>query len=137
MPERDQPLLLVSQTSMQRYGTVPPKTRGDFAHVADMEEIASNDFNPNISRYLDTTGPVEEPLAHCGAAARPTPGANPHRRTRPLRNSCEERLRVLILEPHVGQLGYDVHDPRRMPSVPQFLNRLSGTAHPLFVRLIM
>ena len=30
-----------------------------FAHVADMQEIASNDFNLNISRYVDTTEPVE------------------------------------------------------------------------------
>ena len=30
-----------------------------FAHVADMEEIKENDFNLNISRYVDTTEPVE------------------------------------------------------------------------------
>ena len=30
-----------------------------FAHVADLEEIESNDFNLNISRYVDTTEPVE------------------------------------------------------------------------------
>ena len=30
-----------------------------FAHVADLEEIASNDFNLNISRYVDTTEPVD------------------------------------------------------------------------------
>ena len=30
-----------------------------FAHVADMEEIETNDFNLNISRYVDTTEPVE------------------------------------------------------------------------------
>ena len=30
-----------------------------FAHVADMEEIRANDFNLNISRYVDTTEPVE------------------------------------------------------------------------------
>ena len=30
-----------------------------FAHVADLEEMASNDFNLNISRYVDTTEPVE------------------------------------------------------------------------------
>ena len=29
------------------------------AHVADMEEINSNDFNLNISRYVDTTEPIE------------------------------------------------------------------------------
>ncbi len=29
------------------------------AHVADLEEIQSNDFNLNISRYVDTTEPVE------------------------------------------------------------------------------
>ena len=30
-----------------------------FAHVADLDEIQSNDFNLNISRYADTTEPVE------------------------------------------------------------------------------
>ena len=30
-----------------------------FAHVADMAEIEGNDFNLNISRYVDTTEPVE------------------------------------------------------------------------------
>ena len=30
-----------------------------FTHVADLEEIAANDFNLNISRYVDTTEPVE------------------------------------------------------------------------------
>lgn len=30
-----------------------------FAHVADLEEIAGNDYNLNISRYADTTEPVE------------------------------------------------------------------------------
>ena len=30
-----------------------------FAHVADNDEIESNDFNLNISRYVDTTEPVE------------------------------------------------------------------------------
>ena len=30
-----------------------------FAHVADLEEIEENDFNLNISRYVDTTEPVE------------------------------------------------------------------------------
>ena len=30
-----------------------------FAHVADLEEIRANDFNLNISRYVDTTEPVE------------------------------------------------------------------------------
>ena len=29
-----------------------------FAHVADLEEIAGNDYNLNISRYVDTTEPV-------------------------------------------------------------------------------
>ena len=32
-----------------------------FAHVADLEEIAANDYNLNISRYVDTTEPVEVP----------------------------------------------------------------------------
>ena len=30
-----------------------------FVHVADVEEIAANDYNLNISRYVDTTEPVE------------------------------------------------------------------------------
>ena len=30
-----------------------------FAHVAGLEEIAANDYNLNISRYVDTTEPVE------------------------------------------------------------------------------
>ena len=30
-----------------------------FAHVADLEEIAGNDYNLNISRYVDTTEPLE------------------------------------------------------------------------------
>ena len=30
-----------------------------FAHVADLEEMRGNDFNLNISRYVDTTEPVE------------------------------------------------------------------------------
>ena len=30
-----------------------------FAHVADLDEIAGNDYNLNISRYVDTTEPVE------------------------------------------------------------------------------
>ena len=30
-----------------------------FAHVADLEEVEANDFNLNISRYVDTTEPVE------------------------------------------------------------------------------
>ena len=32
---------------------------GRFAHVAGLEEIEGNDFNLNISRCVDTTGPVE------------------------------------------------------------------------------
>ena len=30
-----------------------------FAHVADLTEIEGNDFNMNISLYVDTTEPVE------------------------------------------------------------------------------
>ena len=33
--------------------------RERFAHVADFEELEANDFNLNISRYVDTTEPVE------------------------------------------------------------------------------
>ncbi|MCY4174703.1 MAG: class I SAM-dependent DNA methyltransferase [Acidimicrobiaceae bacterium] len=32
-----------------------------FAHVADLDEIAENDFNLNISRYVDTSEPIEVP----------------------------------------------------------------------------
>ena len=32
-----------------------------FTHIADLEEIAANDYNLNISRYVDTTEPVEVP----------------------------------------------------------------------------
>ena len=46
-----------------------------FAHVADLEEIESNDFNLNISRYVDTTVQeeiisVEEALAQLREAER-------------------------------------------------------------------
>ena len=46
-----------------------------FAHVAGLEEIAGNDFNLNISRYVDTTEPmdvmsVEEALAQLREAER-------------------------------------------------------------------
>ena len=37
-----------------------------FAHVADLEEIAANDFNLNISRYVDTT--EHEPVPSVGEA---------------------------------------------------------------------
>ena len=30
-----------------------------FAHVADLAEIQGNDYNLNISRYVDTTEPEE------------------------------------------------------------------------------
>ena len=30
-----------------------------FAYVADLDEIEKNDFNLNISRYVDTTEPIE------------------------------------------------------------------------------
>ena len=32
-----------------------------FAHIADLEEIAANDFNLNISRYVDTAEAIEVP----------------------------------------------------------------------------
>ena len=38
----------------QSYGDVDR-----FAHVADLEEISGNNFNLNISRYVDTTVPIE------------------------------------------------------------------------------
>ena len=46
-----------------------------FAHVADLDEIEENDFNLNISRYVDTTEPVEvmsieDALAELGEAER-------------------------------------------------------------------
>ena len=46
-----------------------------FAHVADLDEIAGNDYNLNISRYVDTTEPVnvmsvEDALAQLREAER-------------------------------------------------------------------
>ena len=46
-----------------------------FAHVADLEEIAGNDYNLNISRYVDTMEPadvmsVEDALAQLREAER-------------------------------------------------------------------
>ena len=46
-----------------------------FAHVADLNEIAGNDYNLNISRYVDTTEPVavmsvEDALAQLREAER-------------------------------------------------------------------
>ncbi len=46
-----------------------------FAHIADLDEIESNDFNLNISRYVDTTEPVvvmtvEEALSQLREAER-------------------------------------------------------------------
>ena len=54
-----------------------------FAHVADLAEIAGNDYNLNISRYVDTTEAVDVlsvEESH-GAAARR--GAPPRRSRRP------------------------------------------------------
>ena len=42
---------------VQAYSAFEDEDR--FAHVADLEEIQGNDFNLNISRYVDTTQPVE------------------------------------------------------------------------------
>ena len=42
---------------VESYGAFEDVDR--FAHVADLEEIEANDFNLNISRYVDTTEPVE------------------------------------------------------------------------------
>ena len=42
---------------VESYGAFEDADR--FAHVADLEEIKANDFNLNISRYVDTTEPVE------------------------------------------------------------------------------
>ena len=41
-----------------------------FAHVADLAEIEGNDFNLNISRYVDTAEPVET-LSVAEALAQP------------------------------------------------------------------
>ncbi len=46
-----------------------------FAHVAGLAEIEANDFNLNISRYVDTSEPIEVPsveeaLAQLGEAER-------------------------------------------------------------------
>ena len=42
---------------VESYGAFEDSDR--FAHVADLAEIEANDFNLNISRYVDTTEPVE------------------------------------------------------------------------------
>ena len=42
---------------VESYGAFEDADR--FAHVADLAEIEANDFNLNISRYVDTTEPVE------------------------------------------------------------------------------
>ena len=42
---------------VKSYGAFEDADR--FAHVADLAEIEENDFNLNISRYVDTTEPVE------------------------------------------------------------------------------
>ena len=64
-----------------------------FAHVAELDEIAANDFNLNISRYVDTTEPIEVPsveeaLAQLGEAER-------------RRDEATERMDKLLVE-----LGY-------------------------------
>ena len=54
------------------------------AHVADLDEIQGNDFNLNISRYVDTTEPVEVmsggggPGPTAGGGAAPGRGGGPH-----------------------------------------------------------
>ena len=40
-----------------------------FAHVADLDEIAANDHNLNISRYVDTSEPVEVLMEEYSAAS--------------------------------------------------------------------
>ena len=63
------------------------------AHVADLEEIEANDFNLNISRYVDTTEPmeiisVEEALAQLREAEQRRDGA------------------VAKMNEHLAELGY-------------------------------
>ena len=50
-----------------------------FAHVADNDEIEANDFNLNISRYVDTTEPVEVMSVEGRACAAPRRGAKARR----------------------------------------------------------
>ena len=64
-----------------------------FVHIADLDEITENDFNLNISRYVDTTEPIEvlsvkEALAQLREAER-------------LRDEAASRMDELIAE-----LGY-------------------------------
>ena len=40
-----------------------------FAHVAGLAEIEANDFNLNISRYVDTSQPIDVPSVGRGASA--------------------------------------------------------------------
>ena len=56
-----------------------------FGHVADLEEIAANDYNLNISRYVKTTEPVEvlsveDALAQLREGAQARRGGRPHGR---------------------------------------------------------
>ena len=71
-----------------------------FAHVADTEEIRANDFNLNISRYVDTTEPEEvmdvaEALAQLREAERQ-------------RDEAVDKMNKLLAD-----LGYDAI-PRRL-----------------------
>ena len=64
-----------------------------FAHVAGIEEIAANDFNLNISRYVDTAEPIEVPSVEDALAEL--------RAAESRRDSAARRMDALLAE-----LGY-------------------------------
>ena len=73
-----------------------------FAHVADLAEIEGNDFNLNISRYVDTTEPVETlPVAEALAQLREA-----ERR----RDEATARMDALLAELGYRTVKYD-HRP--------------------------
>ena len=65
-----------------------------FAHVAGIDEIAANDFNLNISRYVDTAEPIEVPSVEDALAEL--------RAAESRREAAARRMDALLAE-----LGYD------------------------------
>ncbi|MEZ4503644.1 MAG: class I SAM-dependent DNA methyltransferase [Dehalococcoidia bacterium] len=64
-----------------------------FAHIADLDEISANDFNLNISRYVDTTEHVEVPSVEDALASL--------REAEQRRDEAAARMDALLVE-----LGY-------------------------------
>ena len=83
-----------------------------FAHVADREEIAANDFNLNIARYVDTSEPpevmsVEQALAELREAER-------------RRDEAASRMHALLAE-----MGFTAADPPSASDDPASADRRS------------